>query len=988
MQRYSDARSNDLRRNNSRQSKMMMTAAKSPLASSVVKPKFQSAVSVAELYSMAARKNPSKFRNMSAPAFSNMKPQIGLTYFPPMNCNPTIIAPEASRSKLKFTATAAVLPQYFNWGDAQNVADTKNWGLRDPSLGPYIVPPPNQLVCGSCWAVASAGVFSDRWAIFTQGANPNLSATNVIGCVSDNSSLKGAAVNFGNTDGCNGGIPAAAAELMAQNGIVNNTCASYAWCDNNEVCNGRKQTGGDSGAYLNGSVVPACSAVTGCIDCSSGACTAQRNAPQPQLFKAKRYTQGSFNYNTKNPNIPKPPPKAKTTAFTVPVINDATSAAISLTNIMDIKNEILANGPVVGAFAVFADFQAGTAYGVGDDWAATKNVYCNVQGSGAKPYMNTKYAGLDSQLMGWHAISIIGWGVESNVDDWAHPGAKISIPYWIVRNSWSDAWNANCTVNNGNGGTLKMPGFFKIAMTDNSRGINTEVHLDNADANATGGATAFEPAVARVDPPVARGGTGGGGGKRGFGAANNGFNFADHTCTEGTEAAKGIYDTIGACIAANSADAKAGCDRATGCMATGMAESAYDNVAACTADGKCLANGYDQIGDVCAQVYGGTPGKYAAEQECKDVFRAECGRNTGCSQTGLASSKYENLAACNTDCVPTGFDLNTDKKCVPMFGLPAGQYKTSDCVNNGGGAECDTLNGCLKNDNPKPEYPSIDACQQSCTLNGYENIGMECVAIYGRPALYKSMEACQLSQRVDCDRYDGCSSNPTKEAQYATKNACSAVCKENGYDFKGNKCVVVHGDPKGVYATPECKRFDCNRESGCVLGTESSLYDTKDTCDSSCGPNGYDKNREGGCLQVYGNYPGGYEDDKCQTVKSRFKLMGNACVAVQPGQPVDVCNTIYPSLDTCAIMNASKMTAKYDVASNSCSVVADGSGNSPSMAECKKQITNTPLPLIPIALTKPKYDTKTVNIVVLSVALGLSVMFMVVMCFMVKRRCM
>jgi hypothetical protein len=904
-----------------------------------------------------------------------------------MNCNPTIIAPEASRSKLKFTATAAVLPQYFNWGDAQNVADTKNWGLRDPSLGPYIVPPPNQLVCGSCWAVASAGVFSDRWAIFTQGANPNLSATNVIGCVSDNSSLKGAAVNFGNTDGCNGGIPAAAAELMAQNGIVNNTCASYAWCDNNEVCNGRKQTGGDSGAYLNGSVVPACSAVTGCIDCSSGACTAQRNAPQPQLFKAKRYTQGSFNYNTKNPNIPKPPPKAKTTAFTVPVINDATSAAISLTNIMDIKNEILANGPVVGAFAVFADFQAGTAYGVGDDWAATKNVYCNVQGSGAKPYMNTKYAGLDSQLMGWHAISIIGWGVESNVDDWAHPGAKISIPYWIVRNSWSDAWNANCTVNNGNGGTLKMPGFFKIAMTDNSRGINTEVHLDNADANATGGATAFEPAVARVDPPVAGGGTGGGG-KRGFGAANNGFNFADHMCTEGTEASKGTYDTIGACIAANSADAKAGCDRATGCMATGMAESAYDNVAACTADGKCLANGYDQIGDVCAQVYGGTPGKYAAEQECKDVFRAECGRNTGCSQTGLASSKYENLAACNTDCVPTGFDLNTDKKCVPMFGLPAGQYKTSDCVNNGGGAECDTLKGCLKNDNPKPEYPSVDACQQSCTLNGYENIGMECVPIYGRPALYKSMDACQLSQRVDCDRYDGCSSNPTKEAQYATKNACSAVCKENGYDFKGNKCVVVHGDPKGVYTTPECKGFDCNRESGCVLGTESSLYVTKDTCDSSCGPNGYDKNREGGCLQVYGNYPGGYEDDKCQTVKSRFKLMGNACVAVQPGQPVDVCNTIYPSLDTCAIMNASKMTAKYDVASNSCSVVADGSGNSPSMAECKKQITNTPLPLIPIALTKPKYDTKTVNIVVLSVALGLSVMFMVVMCFMVKRRCM
>ena len=976
-----------MQRYNSRQSKMMMTAAKSPIASSVVKPKFQSALSVAELYSMAARKNPGKFRNMSAPAFSNMKPQIGLTYFPPMNCNPTIIAPEASRSKLKFTATAAVLPQYFNWGDAQNVADSKNWGLRDPSLGPYIVPPPNQLACGSCWAVASAGVFSDRWAIFTQGANPNLSATNVIGCVSDNSSLKGAAVNFGNTDGCNGGIPAAAAELMAQNGIVNNTCASYAWCANNEVCNGRKQTGGDSGAYLNSSVVPGCSAVTGCIDCSSGACTAQKNAPQ--LFKAKRYTQGSFNYNTKNPNIPKPAPKSKSTAFTVPVINDATSAAISLTNIMDIKNEILANGPVVGAFAVFADFQAGTAYGVGDDWAATNNVYCNVQGSGAKPYKNTKYAEMDSQLTGWHAISIIGWGVESNVEDWAHPGSKISIPYWIGRNSWSDAWNSNCTVNNGNGGLLKMPGFFKIAMTDNSRGINTEVHLDNADANATGGATAFEPAVARADPPSANGGgTGGGGGKRGFGATNKGFNFADHVCTEGSEAAKGTYDTINACITANSADAKAGCDRASGCLATGLTDSVYDTVAACTADGKCVANGYDQIGDVCGQVYGGAPGKYATEQECKNVFKAECGRNTGCLQTGLAASEYENLAACKTGCVPTGYDLNTDKKCVPVFGFPAGSYKTSDCVNHEGGADCDPRKGCVRNDNPNAPYPSVEACQQSCTLNGYENIGMECLPVYGMTAQFTNETDCQLSQRVDCDHYKGCSSNPTKEAQYETADACRAVCKDNGYDLKDNKCVVVYGDPKGVYTTSECKGFDCNRNTGCVSGTEDSPYATQAACDSACKPNGYEKNRAGECHTVFGDYPGGYVDEKCTSVQNRFKVMGNACVAVPPGQPVDVCNSnVYPSVERCAATNANKMTANYDVASNSCRLVADGSGNSASLAACQKKIMGR-FPEIPIALTKPKYDTKTVNIVVLSVALGLSVLFLGVMCFMVRRRCM
>jgi hypothetical protein len=854
MKYYSDATSNE-RRHNSRQSKMMMTAAQSPMASSVVKPQFQSALSVAELYSMAARKNPGKFRNMSAPAFSNMKPQIGLTYFPPMNCNPTIIAPEASRSKLKFTATSAVLPQYFNWGDAQNVADSKNWGLRDPSLGPYIVPPPNQLACGSCWAVASASVFSDRWAIFTQGANPNLSATNVIGCVSDNSSLKGASVNFGNTDGCNGGIPAAAAELMAQHGIVNNTCASYAWCANNEVCNGRKQTGGDSGAYLNGSVVPACSAVTGCIDCSSGACTAQPNAPrEPQLFKAKRYTQGSFNYNTKNPNIPKPPPKAKSTAFTVPVINDATSAAISLTNITDIKNEIFANGPVVGAFAVFADFQAGTAYGVGDDWAATRNVYCNVQGSGAKPYMNTKYANLDSQLTGWHAISIIGWGVESNVDDWAHPGAKISIPYWIVRNSWSDAWNANCTVTTGSGSALKMPGFFKMAMTDNSRGINTEVHLDNADANATGGATAFEPAVARANTPAA---TGGPRRNRVLGATSDGYNFADHVCSAGTEADKGTYDTIDDCIATNSADAKAGCDRASGCLATGLAGSLYDNVAACTDSTTCAASGYDKTGDVCAQVFG-EPGQYATETACTATLRADCERFTGCSQTG-AAAKFVNMAACDPDCQRNGYDLNGDDTCVPVYGAP-GTY---------------------------------------------------------------------------------------------TNDKCDAA--------------VV--------------RADCDRLGGCKEGNAESMYDSMAVCAPNCHPNGFDKDT--GCHPVYGEYPGGYSDANCTSPVARFRVSanGNSCEAVGADEVV-VAGALYPSMVRCVSMNADKMTANYDYASNSCSVVADGSGNCVSLAECTRRIIH-----MPPAPPQANYAGQTVNIVVLSVALGLSFIFLMIMIFMVRGRC-
>ena len=475
----------------SRQMPVMMSAAASPLAKKVVVPKFQSVMHASQLASLLARKNPKSFSSsMALQAVANAEkvtPQIGLTYFPPMNCNPTIIAPEPAK-KLKFSAPAGGLPEYFNWGDVDNIAVTKNWGRRPAKLGSYITPPPNQLACGSCWAVASAGVFSDRWAIFTQGINPYLSATDILGCVSDGSSVRGADVNFSNIDGCNGGIPAGAAELMAKYGIVNSSCSSYKWCEQNGVCNGRSS---GSGTSINSSVLPACSTVKTCQG-NSGV--------KPTVFKAKRYGASNVKYSLNNPNIPKVEKKtSKGISFSAPIINSATSAAVSLVNITDIKDELWLNGPVVGAMAVFADFQAGSNKAMGgDDWAPTNNVYCNVQGPN-RPYSKTRYANVETELTGYHAISIIGWGVEKNVPDWQHPGQTINIPYWIVRNSWSNAWNKNCTVNNGK---YKMPGFVKIAFTDTTRGINTQVYLDRSDGGALGGATAFEPDVSpRASPP-------------------------------------------------------------------------------------------------------------------------------------------------------------------------------------------------------------------------------------------------------------------------------------------------------------------------------------------------------------------------------------------------------------------------------------------------------------------------------------------------------
>ena len=167
-----------------------------------------------------------------------------------------------------------------------------------------------------------------------------------------------------------------------------------------------------------------------------------------------------------------------------------------LTDPLSIQQEIAANGPVVATYAIYGDFQNGTAAILGDGWAKTNGVYCNVQ-EGRKPYSGTRYAGSERQMIGYHAVVIIGWGLERGVPDWEHPGRTLDIPYWIIRNSWGTAWNADCMVNG-----INMPGHCKFAITNPSRNINTKTFLDTADDGLIGAAVSFRPKVIRIEPPL------------------------------------------------------------------------------------------------------------------------------------------------------------------------------------------------------------------------------------------------------------------------------------------------------------------------------------------------------------------------------------------------------------------------------------------------------------------------------------------------------
>ncbi|XP_019659798.1 cathepsin B isoform X2 [Ursus americanus] len=88
----------------------------------------------------------------------------------------------------------------------------------------------------------------------------------------------------------------------------------------------------------------------------------------------------------------------------------------------EIMAEIYKNGPVEAAFTVYSDFLL---------------------------YKSGVYQHVTGEMMGGHAVRILGWGVENGT------------PYWLVGNSWNTDWGDN--------------GFFKILRGRDHCGIESEI---------------------------------------------------------------------------------------------------------------------------------------------------------------------------------------------------------------------------------------------------------------------------------------------------------------------------------------------------------------------------------------------------------------------------------------------------------------------------------------------------------------------------------
>lgn len=385
---------------------------------------------------------------------------IGRDYLPPLNSWQVHVAPKRTHERhlallRKYGSSSASAgsasmqpPNNFTWQSRSDVVQKR--GLQFAGLTPVF----NQHKCGSCWAVATATAFSDRFRIWTQGAlQEPLSVTRLLSCDLTSLDPGGVALQQG---GCDGGFPGAAGMFLETDGLPTSRCWGYEWCTSNQDCmSGLNQASSD----LNASV-PACR--QGCITgCGPGSCS-DVCAPSDSTCLAQKCRGGKCS-----------------SASSVSATLFKGTKTEHLVEPEHIKADVFLHGPVVAGYTVFEDMALRASSAVNSvGWQNTAGIYMTVSGKDLyPPYSSTK-------KLGGHAVVIVGYGVQTNLDflSGVLPDSSVSalkqgggLFYWIVRNSWGSSWNGN--------------GFWKCSFSYPNLGINVNVGIDRATPAQIGAAT-------------------------------------------------------------------------------------------------------------------------------------------------------------------------------------------------------------------------------------------------------------------------------------------------------------------------------------------------------------------------------------------------------------------------------------------------------------------------------------------------------------------
>ncbi|EDO34588.1 predicted protein [Nematostella vectensis] len=224
----------------------------------------------------------------------------------------------------------------------------------------------DQGACGSCWAFGAVEAMSDRYCIKSEGkVMPHISAEDLLSCCETCGM------------GCNGGYPESAWDHWKSKGLV--TGGQY---DSHKGCQPYKIAACDH--HVVGKLKPC-----------------KGDSPTP---KCERKCEAGYNVSYSDDK------------------HFGQSAYSVRSDPAEIQKEIMTNGPVEGAFTVYADFPT---------------------------YKSGVYQHTSGSALGGHAIKILGWGEENGT------------PYWLVANSWNSDWGDE--------------GFFKIKRGNDECGIESGI---------------------------------------------------------------------------------------------------------------------------------------------------------------------------------------------------------------------------------------------------------------------------------------------------------------------------------------------------------------------------------------------------------------------------------------------------------------------------------------------------------------------------------
>lgn len=293
-------------------------------------------------------------------------------------------------------STSSVMSQYGRLIDAASI-DACN-ALQLPvnfdgrqQWGDLLSPPLNQGRCGACWAFATAGTLSDRFAIQTRGyVRTTLSPQHMVQCglvaydprellqiLREQSDMLGVLnQQFRSSMACYGNTLPLSAQFLYVYGTDSLFCDRYSLCQ----------------------ASPGVSSIPACANPAPTKPPFERCEGRPdevdRVYRAIGFYPVSEGCGIDNAGPP------------------LGVAAGDLGNcIQAIKCEIYRWGPVVGGFDVYEDFNTPSA----DNPSWSDGIYRHRGGMAT---------------LGGHAVALVGWGVN----------ARTGETFWVARNSWGPDW--------------------------------------------------------------------------------------------------------------------------------------------------------------------------------------------------------------------------------------------------------------------------------------------------------------------------------------------------------------------------------------------------------------------------------------------------------------------------------------------------------------------------------------------------------------------